>query len=196
MNATSLHLTELWYSYPVKTLWWTLEVSIDIVKWWESPVAHPSFTHIDIKSSPIFSLTTEQPPLLLIKFWSGGENTFKNQQALCIIQYIDWDWINRTDTTGQDRLCDTQSFVLCCGVSLRSCVRKDTLSVSDRRCYYCFFLCLLDGALRCGTLWHKNRLTHPPSLLSSARSPQSTTQSSFSKGSFNQEFQQLQTILP
>lgn len=25
------------------------------------PSAHPSFTHIDIKSSPIFTLTTEQP---------------------------------------------------------------------------------------------------------------------------------------
>lgn len=31
-------------------------------------------------------------------------------------------------------------------------VRKDSLSFSDPQCYYCFYLCLLDGALRCGTL--------------------------------------------
>lgn len=61
------------------------------------------------------------------------------------------------------------------------CVRKDSLSVSDLPCYYCFYLCLLDGALRCGTLWHKNRLTPSLSLslspqLGSALSPQSTAQ--------------------
>lgn len=46
------------------------------------------------------------------------------------------------------------------------CVKAASLSQTLPRCH-CFYLSLLDGALRCGTLWHKKRLI-PSLTLSSA----------------------------
>lgn len=78
------------------------------------------------------------------------------------------------------------------------CVKAASLSQTLPRCH-CFYLSLLDGALRCGTLWHKKRLI--PSL---SLSPQLCSQptvhgeqpSSFPVTIFlNQTFSQLKTTL-
>lgn len=82
-------------------------------------------------------------------------------------------------------------------------VRATTASsVSDPPCCYCFYLCLLDGALRWGTLWHKSCLTplHPLLTLLSPRAvhsaPQSAAQhwAAFPKPLFTRNFPQLRTI--
>ncbi len=107
---------------------------------------------------------------MLIKIWSGGKRkkksrrcTHSNKSILLEHVLILYKWRARRARTVVQSFSVSQSakarrFVVASPCAPVCRVRKDSLSVSDPPCYYCFYLCLLDGALRCGTLWHKNRL--------------------------------------